>query len=306
MSLRPIIAILASFAFVFIVVPVFVSAEYTTQYYSGQGTLLVYVQVPSANLTTRILRLPGDFTAVVSGGSASPASFQGSINGVTVSVLGSYSVTALPVPGYNPIYSSGCSGNFSSGDHGLCIITEYQNSNDYNGVVTPYPYPYVGQTPLTCAPVYQTITLGQPVTFAVGGGSGIYNWSTPNRTYLGTRASLTTTLQSSGVQTVTVSSDTQTAICTVNVVGTNGPVSYTTPSYVPPTTSSAVASAYPVPTTAVTSTYVPKLPNTGFEPLSVMLERDGGAPLAFALVLLAAAGIFFAPYARKIIISSTR
>ena len=318
---------------VFVLVPVFASADILGQYYGnnncgtssyttaytsyygstptqncGPGSLLVYVQVP-ANAQTGFMRYPGDFTVTVSGINPSPASFPGSLNGTPVLVSGNYSVTALPVSGFNATYSAGCSGNFFYGDHGLCIVTEYPTGGDY-GTVTPYPYPYNANVPLACAPSYQTVTLGQAVTLsAIGGSGGVYNWATPNQTYLAAKSSITTTLQSTGTQVVTVSNGTQTASCTVNVVGGAGPVVYSNSSnitYIPPTTSSVTTSYITPSQPRVTSAYVPALPNTGFEPLSVMLGKNGGAPLAFALVLLAALGIFLAPYARKIIIAPTR
>lgn len=65
------------------------------------------------------------------------------------------------------------------------------------------------------------------------------------------------------------------------------PTYNTQPSYTYPTYTYTA----PAPVT-YTQSYVPTLPNTGFEPIS------GGA-LAFAIVLLTAAGIFLFPYVRK-------
>ena len=303
MSFRPILAILSSAALVFVVVPILAYAEYPLGYsaYSA-GTLLVYVQVN--NKTEQgLVRIPADFTVAVNAQNPSPASFTGSLNGVNVSVFGDYAVSVLGFPGFTPTYSMGCTGNLSNGGKALCIVTENANGDDYT-VVRPYPYPYTGSVPLTCSPAYQTVVLGQAATFFANSDGGTYNWSTPDRTFLGTKSTLTTILRSSGVQTVIVSNNTQTATCTVNVVGVSAPVVYAPPSYIQPISSSVAGGVYPAQT--LSSAYVPALPNTGIEPLSVTLGQGGGAPLAFVIVMLGALGILMAPYVRKIIITPVR
>ena len=302
MSFRSILAILSSAALVFVVVPILASAEYTAGY--GVGTLSVYVQVNNRS-DQNLVRNPADFTATVYAQNPSPASFPGSLNGVQVSLLGDYSVSVLAMPGFTPTYSMGCTGNLSGGSKALCVVTENANGDDYS-IVRPYPYPYTGSTPLNCSPAYQTVTLGQAATFFANGSGGVYNWSTPDRTFLGTKSSFTTTLRTSGVQTVIVSNNTQTATCTVNVVGSEGPVVYSAPNYIPPTTAYSGTSGTYGAQTLVSSTYVPALPNTGVEPLSAMLGEKGGAPLAFLVVVLGALGLLVAPYARKISITSAR
>jgi hypothetical protein len=93
-------------------------------------------------------------------------------------------------------------------------------------------------------------------------------------------------LQQTGTQTITVSNGEQLATCTVNVVASGAPVisvvpvngNYTTYPYTGGVT--------------VTPTYIPRLPNTGFEP-------QNGAAAATAAVLLIAAALFALPYVRK-------
>ena len=148
-----------------------------------------------------------------------------------------------------------------------------------------YPaYPYQYGYALTCAPSYQTVTFGQTAHFTAYGGSGTYSWSTPGSTYPGVGAVFNTTLRNSGVQVVTVTSGSQTAVCTVNSVPSSGAVSYTTAlsPFVPVVT---------VPTTYVAQ-YVPSLPNTGFEPIQI-------TSYALAFVVVLAAGIFVFPYVRR-------
>ncbi|MBX4192210.1 hypothetical protein KW798_01865 [Candidatus Parcubacteria bacterium] len=50
---------------------------------------------------------------------------------------------------------------------------------------------------------------------------------------------------------------------------------------------------------ALSSTYIPNLPNTGFEP-------QNGAAFAFALVTVLAVSVIAYPYARKAFFSITR
>jgi hypothetical protein len=222
----------------------------------------------------------------VSGANASPSSFPGSITGTYVSVGGSYSVVATNMQGYTPTYSQGCTGTLGANEHATCIVTE-GNSAPYNSYPTPYPFNYPYPNPaLTCTPATQTVGLGQSVTFtALGDTNGPLNWATAQRTFLSIGPSLTTTLQNTGTQTVTVSNNYQSATCTVVVV----------PGFVPGTTypntlyQNGVISTGPV---TVVPTYIPHLPNTGFEPLNA-------ASVAFALAALIAAAFITLPYVRK-------
>ena len=98
---------------------------------------------------------------------------------------------------------------------------------------------------------------------------------------------LTTTLDGSGVQSVTVTNATQTATCNVTVSASFYPqpiVSTINPTY----------TTYPTyPAQPVYTAYAyPRFPNTGLEPAT-------SAQLAFALVLLMGAAIAAYPYARK-------
>jgi hypothetical protein len=205
-------------------------------------------------------------------------------------VPGSYTVTATG-PGYFT-YSNDCSGFTPlSGAIRTCVITYSTTpppsanpcTAPYwgNGTCTPPTVPYqgpLGQSTLTCSPSYQNVPTGQPATFkAEGGTPGIYNWTTPDRTFLNTSGTLSTIFQTTGTQTVIVSNGNQTATCTVNIGGT----------------AAGVAISYPGTTPSVTASYVPAfLPNTGFGP-------QDSAALAFALVLLLGAGFLVAPYVRK-------
>ncbi len=224
-----------------------------------------------------------------------PANFNGEVRTVNF-VPGSYAVWASGAPGYYFTYSQDCSGfTPANGGNGIrgCTITlsntppppaynciTWFGSNSCMAPVVPYSGP-LGQSQLTCAPTYQTISAGRPATFtAEGGNQGGYNWTTTDRTSLNVGTSFTTVLQTTGVQTVIVSNGVQNATCTVNVVaGAAG------------TAITYAGSQTGAP--SVTSNYIPAyLPNTGFGPLD-------SASLAFALVLLLAVGFVTAPYVRK-------
>jgi len=256
------------------------------------GQLLVYVQVLNGNSSYAYNQAPSAFTVTVNGQNASPSSFAGSLSGTPVSVLGSYSVQAIQLSGYSASYSTGCNGSIVNGQQATCVITENTTSY-YSPYPTPYPYPYYNQQ-LSCTPSFQTVNLGQTVTFnAEGGDYSQYNWSANNRSYLNVGPSLNIVMENTGTQTVTVTNGTATASCTVDVVYSGAPVSVINPiNTVQPITT--IATSYP--NVVVTPSYIPRLPNTGYEPL---FSAAGASTLAFALVLLMAAAIAAYPYVRQ-------
>ena len=273
------------------------------------GNLLVYVQVNNSN--TGYNRAPSDFTVTVNAPSASPSTFPGSLQGTPVLVGGNYTVTVLQQQGYTASYSTGCTGNLSQNSSATCIVTESNVSGYNNYPYSYYPnqyypsyYPYNNGyfAPLTCSPSGQTVTVGQNVTFtATGGQFSQYNWSNsaqPNQTSYNIGTSYTTTLLSPGTQTITVYNGSQTATCTVTVVGY--PIAGYTGYYnnniypgniYPGATVTPVSTLYPTNVT-VTPTYIPSLPNTGFAPID-------GSTLAIALALLFAAALAAYPYVRQ-------
>jgi hypothetical protein len=247
------------------------------------GHLLVYVQV-NDNANDGYNRAPSDFTVAVSGQSASPSSFPGSLSGTPVSVSGAYSVLAMQLQGYSASYSTGCTGTITQSEQALCVITE-SSSVLYNQYPTPYPYQYAS-LPLACIPSYQTVNLGATATFtAQGGDYSQYNWQTPSQSYLNVGPTLNAALRSTGTQTVTVSNGEGTATCTVNVVESGAPA----PIVINPSNTIYPANNYGV---SVTPTYVPSLPNTGFEPMSA-------AEAASAVAVLIALALIALPYVRQ-------
>ncbi len=217
----------------------------------------------------------------------------------TVTVItGTYNITASG-GGYYYSYSPDCAGSIQYSGTKSCTITlsttppasAYPCSSWYGSTygygcsvgVTPYVGSYT-QIPLSCSPSYQTVGVGQAVTFTAQGGSGysnsVYNWTTSDRTYLSTGSVLSVVLQHTGVQTVTVDSGSQSATCTVNVVADNVPVTY-----IGSNTGTPIVTTY-------TPTFIPALPNTGYEPTD-------GVAIAFATIFLLAGGIVAFPYVRK-------
>lgn len=100
---------------------------------------------------------------------------------------------------------------------------------------------YAQVVPLTCAPARQSVVVGQTATFTASGGNGAnFNWATANATYLNVGPVLNIRMTETGLQTVIVTSNTQTAVCVIDVVAAGG----------------ATPTPTPTPTT-------PGLPNTG-------------------------------------------
>ncbi len=267
----------------------------TYPFYNGTGTcaqpgmLHVYVvTLPTSNQPSRV---PADFTVVVHAQSVPQQTFAGSQSGTTVTLQGAYTVEVLPMQNYTQTYSRGCTGTIYSQEE-TCVITMSPNYA-YSVPVTPYQYPYpYAQNVLTCAPAYQTVSLGQSVHFTAIGGTNPYTWSTGHSTYQAIGPVFNTVLQNSGEQTVSVSNGTQTAVCTVNVVGGHGPV------MPPPTTISTISNTTIVGPATFTAQYVPapRLPNTGFGPASLV-------QWIFAVLALAGVGVLITPYVRKSFVS---
>jgi hypothetical protein len=101
------------------------------------GRVHVYVQVNTFGYGAA--RQASDFTVTVSPRFAAPITFQGSAQGTTVSVAGSYTIAASSLSGYTSNYSLGCNGTISNGQEATCIITQntYSPYGAYN-----YGYPY--------------------------------------------------------------------------------------------------------------------------------------------------------------------
>lgn len=276
-------------------IPIFALAQSPTT-----GLLNVYVQVINQTNTSYG---PGNFTVAVSGQSPNPATFQGSIQGTLVTINpGAYSVTLTNSSGFNASYSVGCDSTIAAGGTQTCVITV--NAGSYN-FSRSYVYPYTYQTPpLTCRTDTPVVSVGQPARFtAVGGAGGTYNWRTPYNNFPNSGPVLTTVLDGSGVQSVTVTNAAQTATCNVTVSSSyfQQPISTVTPNYptYPPTYPNY--NTYPVYTAEPTYTAYayPRLPNTGLEPIQ-------SAQIAFALVLLVGAAIAVYPYARKSFVIAVR
>lgn len=253
------------------------------------------MQLPSTMPTVTVQATIPQVSGIVNT-SSSQGSYPSNFNNETRHVNfvpGSYAVWASGAPGYYFSYSEDCSGFTPlSGALRGCTITlsntpppptfnciSWFGSNSCTAPAVLYTGP-MGQAPLTCAPAYQTVSANRAATFTASGGNpGGYNWTTTDRTSLNVGASFTTVLQTTGVQTVIVSNGVQNATCTVNVTAaTNAAVSYTNPQTGTP---------------SIVASYIPSyLPNTGFGPAD-------SAAVAFALVLVLAAGFVFAPYVRK-------
>lgn len=255
-----------------------------SQYGAGQATLMVYTNI---NNSYGSYYSPGNFTISVSGNSPSPATFQGTPSGTTVTLgSGPYSVSGSSLIGWTVTKSAGCSGTINAGESRSCTVTYTYSSGYYYN-----PYGYWGSN-LSCVPPSQTVYAGQTATFYAQGGQGTYTWTTPERTYTNVGPVLNAALYSAGTQSVTVTSGSQTAVCSVTVTGSYSTPSYNNynyPSYYPsyPSYTPPAAPGYVVP-----GAYVPSLPNTGFEPITA-------GRWAFALAMLLVVSYFAYPYVRS-------
>lgn len=128
------------------------SSNYNGNYNcNNQGTLSVYVQVQN---TYGGYRSASDFTMYVSGANTSQQYFQGSQDGTTLQLNGSYSVSVYNQNyDYTPTYSSGCTGTMGANDSRICYVTLTNSNSSYYPSYT-YPYNQYQQ------PYYQ-----QPVTY---------------------------------------------------------------------------------------------------------------------------------------------
>lgn len=127
------------------------NSSYWNQYCNNnQGMLTVYVQLQN-QYNIYPYRAPSDFTIYVSGANPSQRYFQGSQNGTTVRLNGSYSVSLYNETGYTPSYSSDCSGTLSWNDTRVCYVTltsSYNNYNQYPPQYQPYYPSYQYQQPV--------------------------------------------------------------------------------------------------------------------------------------------------------------
>ncbi len=73
---------------------------------------------------------------------------------------------------------------------------------------------------LACSPSVQTANAGQSVTFSASGGNGFYTWSGQNLVVINpTGTSFNVSYPSGGTRMITVTSGSESASCTINVVG---------------------------------------------------------------------------------------
>ncbi|HUD02928.1 MAG TPA: PKD domain-containing protein [Candidatus Paceibacterota bacterium] len=83
---------------------------------------------------------------------------------------------------------------------------------------------------LACSPATQNVTLGQTASFSATGGNGAYTWSSPDISITNSSGSgFSANYASTGLKTMTVSSNGATASCIANVLAAS-PVTTTTPS----------------------------------------------------------------------------
>lgn len=177
---------------------------------SGSSRLVVHTTVinnSGGNLQ------PNNFTIVVTGNNASPASSRGTSGGTTVFLNpGTYSADILSATNYTRSRSSECSGSISRGEVRTCVIT----LDDTGAVLGAFT------SPLTCTPSRQSVLIGQTISFTATGGGPVYNWATANRVYLNAGSRLNIIQETAGTYTVIVSSGHESALCIVDALATSG------------------------------------------------------------------------------------
>ncbi|MDB5224602.1 MAG: hypothetical protein JWO43_224 [Candidatus Adlerbacteria bacterium] len=308
-TLVPVIALVAVFASI---MPVFALADvlYCNGNYGFYPNQTSCSNSGTLNVVMNLLNnqdkhySPNLFQVSVSGVDTNTVTFPGSNPGTNVALgAGSYSVNVAAPQGFSFDYSQGCSGVMGQNGSALCVVTV---SNSVSSIQYPtiYQYPAVPQV-LSCAPGFETVRAGQTASFTAYSGLGNYTWSVNGKTYINAGQTINIPMEQTGTALVTVNSGSQTATCTVDVVGVGSPIPSnivvnTTPVITAPAvpvyttsyTAPGTYNQYGYPQTQVSSQYYPQLPNTGFEPITA-------AQIVFAIVALIASGILLYPYVRK-------
>ena len=131
-----------------------------------------------------------------------------------VSAAGGSGTYSWSAPGGSTTAGAGSTFSTSYPTAGTRTITVTSGEQTASCTVTVV----VGEVPLVCAPVTQTVAIGQLAPMTATGGTGTYSWSAPGGTVpSGTGAAFSTAYGTSGTRAVTVTSGTQSATCTVVV-----------------------------------------------------------------------------------------
>lgn len=272
-------------------------------YYSsgncGLSTLRVWLDVRNSPVGQQLQAK--DFAVTVTSNSGSPVTFAGSSNGISVPVIGHYTVSVASMSGYVASYETGCENLVNTSGQNLTCTVHLTSTAAYTAPALPYnPYPSAYAPTLSCTPASQTVSLGQNVVLTVGGTSaGPFTWNVDDHTYQSGAPVLSTTFNTSGTRRVTVSNGALSATCQVTVLASTLPVTTTTytiptnptyPTY--PTNYATNYSGVVAPAYAPSYPPAPKLPNTGYGPLST-------TQIVLMISLLSAASLAVLPYVRK-------
>ena len=152
-----------------------------------QATFWCMSRLPTPS-TMALTRYPSNFTVAVSGlTNASPSTFPGSISGTPcLTLLASYSVVVLQPQRLQRLILERlhrhCNFN-GQNSSALCVVTGEQHLLSTTTSTQLRTHTTTTKTqPLTCAPRYQTVNIGQTVSFSSQGGDySQYNWQTPQR-----------------------------------------------------------------------------------------------------------------------------
>jgi hypothetical protein len=186
---------------------------FSSTFPSSSTTTTHSVTVTSGGVTsTCTVTIPG----VITGELVCIPPTQGATIGqvVTIGATGVAGPYTWSAPTGSPASGAGASFNTSYATAGTktVTVTASGQTKTCTVVVTEAP------TTLVCAPPTQTVGIGAPAAMTATGGTGTYSWSAPGGvTPSGTGAAFSTSYATAGTRTVTVTSGTQTASCTVIV-----------------------------------------------------------------------------------------
>ncbi len=206
------------------------TAQSLNTQYAASGTKTVTVTSGSQTATCTVtINTPVSLVC-------SPSSVATTTNtAVTLSASGGTGTYAWSAPNGTPTSGSGAS-------FGVVYATP-SGSTPYQATVTSGSQTATcavtvtaPSSTLACTPASQTVIVNQTANISASGGTGTYAWSAPNGTPTsGSGANFSVLYGSSGTQTVTLTSGSETRTCSVVV---NVPAATTPPSTPPPTTPS--------------------------------------------------------------------
>ncbi len=187
----------------------------------GVGSLVSSAQTYPAltcSVSPSSVRMNEAVTLTATGGTGT-YSWSGAVANATTTTSSQFTVSYPNSGNYTVMVNSGTQG-------ANCFVTVTNSSNSSSGSNSS------SSSNLMCLPASQTANVGQMINVSATGGSGTYSWYSPDINVsnpIGT--GFTATYGTPGAKTISVSSNGQTSVCTINVVGTATTPTPTTPGF---------------------------------------------------------------------------